>query len=124
MRFKDYLDKGKNLFLTGSFKSRFNSDQYEFKIERITLLETIKAQLTKQLVLYVEPRHMSAAMVDFLEGNLKKFPGKTTIRVNLMDQKTQTITSLYSIDSGVEMNDELTAWLQETPELEVKIDTN
>ncbi|KIC92649.1 DNA polymerase III subunit alpha [Flavihumibacter solisilvae] len=124
MRFKDYLDKGKNLCLTGSFKSRFNSDQYEFKIERITLLETIKAQLTKQLVIYLEPRHLSAPMLNFLEGNLKKFPGKTTIRVNLMDQKTQTITSLYSIDSGVEMNDELTAWLQETPEVEVKIDTN
>jgi DNA polymerase-3 subunit alpha len=124
MRFKDYLDKGKNLFLTGSFKSRFNTEQYEFKVERISLLETIKQSLTKQLVLYVEPRHVSPEMIGFLEGNLRKFPGKTGIRINLMEQKSKSITGLYSIETGLEMNDELTAWLAQQPELEVKIDTN
>ncbi|ULQ54415.1 DNA polymerase III subunit alpha [Flavihumibacter fluvii] len=124
MRFKDYLDKGKNLFITGSFKSRFNTEQYEFKIERISLLETIKQSLTKQLVLYVEPRHISAEMIGFLEGNMRKFPGKTGIRINLMEQQAKSITSLYSIEHGLEMNDELTAWLQQQPELDIKIDTN
>jgi len=124
MKFKDYLDKGKNLFVTGSFKSRFNTEQYEFKIDRISLLETIKQSLTKQLVLYVEPRHISPEMISFLEGNMKKFPGKTGIRINLMEQQAKSITSLYSIEHGLEMNDELTAWLQQQPELEIKIDTN
>ncbi len=118
MRFKDYLDKGKNLFVTGTFKSRFNSEQYEFKIERITLLETIKQHQTRQLTLSVEPRHISAGMVEFLAGNFKKFPGKTGIRIHLGK------TSLYSIETGIEMNDELTAWLAQQPELDVKIDTN
>ena len=124
MRFKDYLDKGKNLFVTGSFKSRFNTEQYEFKIDRISLLETIKQTLTKQLVLYVEPRHISPEMIGFLEGNMQKLPGKTGIRINLMEQQAKSITSLYSIEHGLEMNDELTAWLQQQPELEIKIDTN
>ena len=124
MRFKDYLDKGKNLFVVGSFRSRFNSDKYEFKVERINLLETIKSSLTKQLTLYVEPRHVSLEMIDFLESNLKKYPGQTGIRINLMEHRTQTVTSLYSIEKTLDMNDELTAWLQETPEVEVKIDTN
>lgn len=124
MRFKDYLDKGKNLFLTGSFKSRFNSEQYEFKIERISLLESVKQALTKQLILYVEPRHVSEELVNFLEANMKKFKGNTNLRINLMEVQSKTITSLYSIDKGLEMNDELTAWLQAQPELEIKIETN
>ncbi len=124
MRFKDYLDKGKNLFVVGSFRSRFNSEKYEFKVERINLLETIKASLTKQLVLYVEPRHLSTEIISFLESNIRKFPGKTGLRINLMEQRTQSITSLYSIENGLEMNDELTDWLLDMPEMEVKVDTN
>lgn len=118
MRFKDYLDKGKNLFLAGSFKNRYNADQFEFKVEKINLLETVKQHLTKQMTLSVEPRHISGEMIGFLEGNFKKFPGKTGVRFNLGK------TSLYSIEAGIEINDELTAWLAEQPELAVKIDTN
>ncbi|HQD09089.1 MAG TPA: DNA polymerase III subunit alpha [Flavihumibacter sp.] len=118
MRFKDYLDKGKNLFVSGSFKSRFNSEQYEFKPDRINLLESIKSSMSKQMTLSVEPRLVTNELVDFLAKNMKQFPGKTNIRINL--GKT---SSLYSIDTGIEMNDELTAWLAGRPELEVKIDT-
>ena len=118
MRFKDYLDKGKNLFVSGSFKSRFISEQYEFKPDRINLLESIKSSMSKQMTLSVEPRLVTNELVDFLAKNMKQFPGKTNIRINL--GKT---SSLYSIDTGIEMNDELTAWLAGRPELEVKIDT-
>ncbi|KYP14243.1 DNA polymerase III subunit alpha [Flavihumibacter sp. CACIAM 22H1] len=125
MRFKDYLDKGKNLFVVGSFRSRFNSDKYEFKVERISLLESIKQSLTKQVTLYVEPRHVTEELISFLEGNMLKFKGgSTSLRINLLDTKNQKITSLYSLGQGLEMNDELTGWLQGKPELEVKIDTN
>lgn len=125
MRFKDYLDKGKNLFVVGSFRSRFNSDKYEFKVERISLLESIKQSLTKQVIVYVEPRYVTQEVIEFLEGNITKFKGgSTSLRINLMDTKNQRMTSLYSMGQGIEMNDELTGWLQSKPELEVKIDTN
>ncbi|HEY8397162.1 MAG TPA: OB-fold nucleic acid binding domain-containing protein, partial [Flavihumibacter sp.] len=125
MRFKDYLVKGKNLFVVGSFRSRFNSDKYEFKVEKISLLESIKQSLTKQVTVYVEPRHITEEMIEFLEGNIARYKGGSTqLRINLMDTKTQRITSLYSLGQGLEMNDELAGWLQSRPELEVKIDTN
>lgn len=125
MRFKDYLDKGKNLFVVGSFKSRFNSDRYEFKVERISLLESIKQSLTKQVTVYVEPRHVTKEMINFLEDNQTKFKGgSTSLRINLLDTKNERITSLYSLGQNFEMNDELAGWLQGKPELEVKIDTN
>jgi DNA polymerase-3 subunit alpha len=125
MRFKDYLEKGKIIFVVGSFKNRFNSDKYEFKVERISLLESIKHGMTKQVTLFVEPRHVTGEMIDFLEGNLVKYKGgSTSLRINLMDIKNQRLTSLYSLGPGLNMNDELAVWIQERPEIEVKIDTN
>ena len=118
MRFKDYLDKGKNLFLTGSFRTRFNTEQYEFKVERISLLETIKSSLTRQLTLSLDPQYVTSDLIDFLARNFRNFPGKTGIRIKL-----GRTSSLYSIENGIEVNDELTAWLADRPELEVKIDT-
>lgn len=64
-------------------------------------------------------------MIDFLEGNLVKYKGgSTSLRINLMDIKNQRLTSLYSLGPGLNMNDELAVWIQERPEIEVKIDTN
>lgn len=124
MRFKDYLEKGKIIFVVGSFKNRFNSDKYEFKVERISLLESIKHGMTKQVTLFVEPRHVTEEMISFLEGNLVKYKGgSTSLRINLMDVKNQRLTSLYSLGPGLNMNDELAGWIQGRPEIEVKIDT-
>ncbi len=124
MRFKDYLEKGKIIFVVGSFKNRFNSDKYEFKVERISLLESIKHGMTKQVTLFVEPRHVTEEMISFLEGNLVKYKGgSTSLRINLMDVKNQRLTSLYSLGAGINMNDELAVWIQGRPEIEVKIDT-
>jgi DNA polymerase-3 subunit alpha len=124
MRFKDYLEKGKIIFVVGSFKNRFNSDKYEFKVERISLLESIKHGMTKQVTLFVEPRHVTEEMISFLEGNLVKYKGgSTSLRINLMDVKNQRLTSLYSLGPGLNMNDELAVWIQGRPEIEVKIDT-
>lgn len=124
MRFKDYLEKGKIIFVVGSFKNRFNSDKYEFKVERISLLESIKHGMTKQVTLFVEPRHVTEEMISFLEGNLVKYKGgSTSLRINLMDIKNQRLTSLYSLGPGLNMNDELAGWIQGRPEIEVKIDT-
>jgi DNA polymerase-3 subunit alpha len=125
MRFKDYLEKGKIIFVVGSFKNRYNSDKYEFKVERINLLESIKQGMTKQVTLFVEPRHVTEDMIRFLEGNLATYKGgSTSLRINLMDVKNQRLTSLYSLGSGLNMNDELAVWIQGKPEIEVKIDTN
>ena len=46
MRFKHYVEAGKNLrWLTGYFRARYNTEQYEFKVNNICLLETAKQTL-------------------------------------------------------------------------------
>ncbi|MEP7143757.1 MAG: DNA polymerase III subunit alpha, partial [Ferruginibacter sp.] len=49
VKYTNYLEKGLILLVEGCFKARYNSDQYEFKLSRIHLLETVKPALTKQV---------------------------------------------------------------------------
>jgi DNA polymerase III subunit alpha len=124
MKFTNYLEKGKNLFVTGYFKQRFNKTEYEFKVEKIILLESIKQNMTRQVIVDIEARHLKEEMVSFFEKNVKKYPGRSGLRFNIVEPKMLYKVSLFTtMDKGFEMNDELTAFLQGVPELEVQVVT-
>jgi DNA polymerase III subunit alpha len=120
-RFSNYLEKGKNVFMTGYFRTRYNKTEYEFKVDRMLLLESIKPLLTKQLVIDLDARHLNENMVRFLEKNIKKHPGKAGLKFNVQESKINAKISLYSMENGFEMNDEMAAFLQDCPEFEVQI---
>ncbi|MBS1661773.1 MAG: DNA polymerase III subunit alpha, partial [Bacteroidetes bacterium] len=122
-RYSNYLEKGKNLFLMGSFKQRFNTPQFEFKIDKMMLLESIKPIFTKQLIMDIEARFISQELVDFIETNIKKYPGKSGLKFNIVESKSQSRVCLYTMGTGFEMNDEMSAFLDGKPELEVQIVT-
>jgi DNA-directed DNA polymerase III (polc) len=123
MRFTNYLEKGKNLFVTGYFKQRFNKQEYEFKVDKIILLESIKQNLTKQVIIDIEARHITEDMVNFLEKNLKTYPGRSGLKFNIREPNSQCRVTLQTIETGFEMNDEMAAFLQERPEMEVQVVT-
>jgi len=122
-RYSNYLEKGKNLFLMGNFKPRFNTNQFEFKIEKMMLLESIKPILTKQVIMDVEARFVNEDLVRFMEGNVKKYPGKSGLKFNIVESKSHARVSLFSMGQGFEMNDEMSAFLEKTPEVEVQVVT-
>jgi DNA polymerase-3 subunit alpha len=120
-RYSNYLEAGKNIFMTGFFKPRYNRPEFEFKVDKMLLLESIKPLLTKQLIIDLDARHLNESMVGFLEKNIKKHPGKATLKFNVQESKTNAKISLYSLESGFEMNDEMAAFLQDCPEFEVQV---
>jgi DNA polymerase III subunit alpha len=120
-KYSNYLEKGKNLFMTGSFKSRYNRAEFEFKVEKMMLLESIKQHLTRQLVLDLEARHVNEQMIRFVEQNIRQHPGKSGLKFNIIESKSNCRVSLFTMDGGFEMNDEMAVFLQNSPELEVQI---
>ncbi len=122
-RYSNYLEKGKNLFLTGAFRQRFNKAEFEFRIEKLMLLESIKPILTKQIIMDVEARFINEALVQFIERNVKQYPGKSGLKFNIIESKTHNRISLFTMGNGFEMNDEMSAFLEKTPELEVQVVT-
>jgi len=77
--------------------------------------------LTKQLVIDLDARHLREDMVSFFEKNIRKNPGKSALKFNIQESKTNAKISLYSLESGFSMNDEMAAFLQDCPEFEVQI---
>jgi DNA polymerase III subunit alpha len=123
MKYTNYLEKGKNLFITGYFRQRFNKPEFEFKVDKIILLESIKQNLTKQVIVDLQARHLTRDMIGFIEKNVKTYPGRAGLKFNISEPKSQCKVSLYSLESGFEMNDEMATFLQNQPELEVQVVT-
>lgn len=124
MHFKDFLDPGKNLLINGHFQKRFNGEQYEFKVTSIVLLETAKQLLTKQLELNVTGSMIDQEFVSFMEKNIRQNPGKSSLKFHIHDVESNTKVSLYSLEKGFSMNDELAGFLVERPYIEVNVAVN
>ena len=124
IKFKDYFNPGTVIFINGSFKNRFGrEDDFEFKVGGVMLLETVKRMMTKQLLLEIHPLLLTEEIVQFLENQVGKYPGKTALRIQLKDDRSHRKIGLQRIGSGIEMNDEMTHFLQANPDLEVNVMT-
>ncbi|MFI5154113.1 MAG: DNA polymerase III subunit alpha [Chitinophagales bacterium] len=123
-RFSNYLEKGTNLFLSGSFRQRFNKSEFDFKVDKIILLESIKQQLTRQLVVDIGAAAINEEIIHFMEENVKKHPGRSTLRFNILEPRTQARIGLHTLDRGFEMNDEMAAFLENRPEMDIQVVTS
>ena len=121
VKFQNYLEKGKNLLLQGSFRQRYNKAEYEFKIQSIHLLETAKQLLTKQLDITLDAASVNEAFINFIEANVRKHPGASSLRLTILEPKENLKVSLYTFDKGFLMNEEMAEFLNHNPELGVSV---
>ncbi len=123
VKYAAYFEKGLILLIEGSFKTRYNSDQYEFKLSKIHLLETVKTALTKQVVIDVQPQFIDSGFVDFIDQNIKANPGKTPIKFNIVDTRNNYRVGMYTLEKGFTMNDDMAVFLNENKDVDVSVVT-
>lgn len=123
VRFSPFLQQGSTVFLTGFFKQRFNRPEFEFKCTSVSLAETLKRNLTRQVHIEIHPKDVTDDVVDFIDKNVKEHPGKSTLKLTLSEPKNNWKISLMTMDNGFEMNDEMTEFLENKPEFEVQVTT-
>lgn len=123
VKYTNYLEKGLIVLVEGGFRQRYNTDQYEFRLAKIHLLETVKTTLTKQVVLEVQPQFINEDFVNFIDANLKANPGKTMLKLNITDTRNNYKVGMYSLGSGFTMNDEMAVFLATNKDVEVNVVT-
>jgi DNA polymerase-3 subunit alpha len=111
------------VLVEGGFRPRYNGDQYEFRLAKIHLLETVKPMLTKQVVIEVQPQFIDSDFVSFIEKNVKANPGKTSLKFNIIDNRNKFKVGMYSLENGFTMNDEMAIFLNENKDVEVSVVT-
>ena len=122
VKFQNYLEVGQKVCINGSFRTRFNQpNNFEFKIQSMSLLETVKQTQTRSIEITLHPAHLNEEMISFFEKNLKQNPGKSSFKVTFIEPREQIIASLLTIEKGFSMNDDLVEFLDKTPELGVKV---
>ena len=122
VRFSNYLEAGMVIFLTGCFRQRYNKSEFEFKVNSITLLESMMKACTKKLQIETHPKFIDENIIGFVEKNVKKFPGKSSLKFYLSEPTSKLKVGMYTLENGFEMNDEMAKFLQEKPELEVQVE--
>ena len=123
VKYQNYLEKGKNVMVQGSFKSRYNSEQYEFKVTSINMLEVTKQNFTKQLIMDLSTEAVTPDFVKFIEKNVKAYPGKSSIKFNISDPAQNLKIGLYSLEKGFTMNEEMVHFLEQNKDVEVQVMT-
>ena len=121
VKYTNYLEKGMILLVEGCFKTRYNSDQYEFKLSKIHLLETVKPALTKQVIIEVQPQFINGDFVSFIEQNIRSNPGKTSLKFNIVDNRNNFKVGMYTLEKGFTMNDDMAVFLNTNKDVEVSV---
>jgi DNA polymerase-3 subunit alpha len=122
LKFSPLLQQGTTVLITGYFKQRFNKAEAEFKIVHVSLAETMKKNLTKQVSIEVNPQNINGDMISFMEKNLKYHQGSATLKFVLTEAKNNMKINLVAA-KGFEMNEEMIRFLENKPELEVQVQT-
>ncbi|MGB3154077.1 MAG: OB-fold nucleic acid binding domain-containing protein, partial [Chitinophagaceae bacterium] len=123
MRLTPILQTGSTVLINGYFKPRYNKDEFEFKVMSVSLAETMKRNMTKQITIEAHPQDINPEMISFVEKNVKNFPGNSTLKFTLTEPKNRMKISLLTTNKGFEMNEEMILFLEKSPELDVQVQT-
>jgi DNA polymerase-3 subunit alpha len=121
VKFGSYLEQGQAILLNGAFRQRPYREEFEFKLSTIALAENIKRTLTKQLCLEVDVRNLQSELIDFLEENMKKYPGGSQLKIMVTETKESLKAAFMTMSNGIEMNNELIQFLSDKPEIDIQV---
>ena len=85
------------------------------------LLETLKSTLTRQLIIDVSPQHIDDKFVDFFNTNAIKYPGKTSLKFNIVDTLNQKRLTMKTMEMGITMNDDMIEFINKNKHIEVSV---
>jgi DNA polymerase-3 subunit alpha len=101
-RFKHLLEEGKALFLKGRFQQNWRDDNIEFKVQDISLLEGVAAELTQSITLRLAVNALDAELIERLDALVERHPGKHRLRVELVDYTQRLRLPMIAKDRRVD----------------------
>lgn len=123
VKFKHFIEKGQTLYLNGFFKQRFNTNNYEFKVNNVLLLDTVKEVFTNSVELQIRAKDVNAEMIDFLEDNIETYPGKVPLKFKIYDEANDCEIDMYTATRGISMNDDLIDYLNKLEDIEIFVES-
>ncbi len=99
VRFKNYMELGWFLFLSGKMKNKWNNpEELEYKIDDIKLLTKVRDDLIKELHLKINIDDINSEIIDTLEKDLKNSKkGNCHLKITIVSNENGKTLSLDMI---------------------------
>jgi DNA polymerase III subunit alpha len=120
VKMTDYFKKGNCIMANATFNHNYEKTELRLKLLTVSLLENVRKQLSKQIVLQVEAENVTKDLIAFLEKNWKKNQGNCRMKI-LIQNRSQERANLFSLGKGININDELITFLEENSLIDVKV---
>ena len=95
-RFRHFFDEGQSLFITGQMKQRWNSEEFEFRVDDVQLLESVSGTHISSVTLQIPVELLSEELLARLEVLCKEHKGNHALKVNLVDYTNKNALSFSS----------------------------
>jgi DNA polymerase-3 subunit alpha len=96
----------------GEYKQRYNSDEFEFKVNNVRLLETIGEEKTSSVTLRIPVENVTEALIQQIEKLCAAHKGKQTLRMELIDRQNKEKMAFTSLAKKVTVGNEFLAALE------------
>lgn len=84
-KFRNFFEEGTSIYVEGEYKQRYNSDEMEFKVLNVRLLETVGEEKTESVTLKIPIEKISADLIEQIDKICATHKGKHTLRMELID---------------------------------------
>jgi DNA polymerase III subunit alpha len=103
-RFSPILQPGISVFIEGSMKQRWNSEEFELKISDVRQLGSVAEQLTEGITLMIPIEQISHQMIEDLEMLTKTHKGKHKFRIHFLDATNKQTLHLFAPEKKVNVD--------------------
>ncbi len=122
--YRNFMFPGYSLFLKGTVQERTwpkDSTELEFKLKSITMLANVKEEMIRSLSIRMSLDNLTDELIQNLQQVLPENGGKTDLKFYIVDEPEGLGIKMFSRNHRVNLSDRLIHFLENTPELEFKV---
>ncbi len=108
-KFRGFMQENVCLYVEGEYKARFGTENYEFRVTNIRMLESISEEKTQSITLRLLIERITPEFVTQIERICNAHKGKHLLRMELIDREHKERLALASQTKKVSVSDELIA---------------
>ncbi|MCB0543297.1 MAG: DNA polymerase III subunit alpha [Lewinellaceae bacterium] len=108
-KFKSFFEEGTCVYLSGEYKQRYNSEEMEFRVSDVRLLETVGAEKTSSITLRIPIETLNDDLIGQIEALCKKHKGKHELRMELIDYTNKEKLAFSSAARKVNVDNDFIA---------------
>jgi len=95
-KFKHLLEVGEVLYIEGFLQKRYNSEEYQLKLQKVNQLASIGEKLTQSITLKLPIDRLSDELVESIDQLCKNHKGKHKLKMTLLDRTNEISMSMVS----------------------------